>query len=133
MSPRGWLRSAATATALFTIGHSFGTFAEQKDSAASLVVTAMRSVHFDVFGASRTYWDMFHGYAVLIIFTGAFLSLLLWQLSAIEIRLARPMVLAAAALQIGFAAVGFADFFWAPGALNAISAVCALLAASGRA
>lgn len=114
MSPRLLLRCAAGATALFTIGHSFGTFAEQKDAAASLVLAAMRTVHFDVFGSSRTYWDMFHGYAILIIFVAAFLAVLLWQLSALDPRVARPMVLAVAAVQLGFAAISFADFFWAP-------------------
>ncbi len=130
MRARLLLRAASVATALFTIGHSFGTFKEPKATAASLVLSAMRSVHFDVFGNSRTYWDMFHGYAILIIFTAAFLSFLLWQLGALERRLARPLVLATAALQLGFAVISFADFFWAPGALNALSAACALLAAS---
>lgn len=45
---------------------------------------------------------------------------------------ARPLLWATAALQLGFAVVGFRSFFWAPGALNAVSAVCAAVAASRR-
>ncbi len=84
----------------------------------------MRSVHFQLFGSERTYWQMFHGYGVLVIFCGAYLALIYW------LRPPRAVLLLTAALQIAFAAIGFADFFWAPGVMNALSAALVLAAAA---
>ncbi len=127
MMSRALFRTAAALTALFTLGHSFGTYAQPK-GAQSGVATVMKSVRFDVFGSQRTYWDMFHGYGVLIIFTGAFLAVLLWLLSQMPAQTSRPIGLLVGALQIGFAVIAFQSFFWAPAAFNAISAICALVA-----
>jgi hypothetical protein len=129
MSARAWLRTAAAVTVLFAVGHSIGTFSPPPPGGASAVAQAMQTVQFDLFGAQRTYWDLFHGYGVLIILVGAFLAVQLWQLGSLASAAVRPLVLAIAALQICFAVVGFCSFFWAPGAFNAISAACALLAA----
>jgi hypothetical protein len=129
MNARAWLRTAAAVTALFTVGHSFGTFSPPPPGAAGAVAQAMQTVQFDLFGAQRTYWDLFHGYGILIILVGACLAVQLWQLGSLASAAVRPLVLAIAPLQIGFAVVGFLSFFWAPGAFNAISAACALLAA----
>lgn len=128
MSPRALLRTAAIVTALFAVNHSFATFSPPPPGGGDAVAQAMQTVQFDHFGAQRTYWDLFHGYAVLIILVAIFLAVHLWQLGSLPSATARPLVLSVAALQSGFAAVAFSSLFWAPGAFNAISAACALLA-----
>ncbi len=71
------LRVAAVLTALFTAGHSMGTFSEPRGAQVP-AAAVMRSVHFQLFGSERTYWQMFHGYGVLVIFCGAYLALIYW-------------------------------------------------------
>jgi hypothetical protein len=126
------LRISSVVTALFTLGHSAGTFGEPRGAMVP-VATVMKTVRFDLFGSERTYWVLFHGYGVLIIFAAAYLAVLYWLLSRMPAESARPVVFLSAALQVGFAVIGFADFFWAPGAFNAISAACAFVAATRRA
>jgi hypothetical protein len=123
------LRAASAVTALFALGHSLGVFGPLPPGAAGAVAAAMKTVSFDLFGARRTYWDLFHGYGVLIIAVAIFLAVQLWMLSRLEAREARPLLYAVAALQLVFAVVGFSSFFWAPGLFNAVSAGCALAAA----
>ena len=120
------LRIASVVTALFTLGHSSGTFREPHGAQVP-VATVMRSVHFGMFGSERTFWDMFHGYAVLFIFVGAYLAIVLWLWS--RAPPARSVLLLTAGLQVAFAAISFADFFWAPGVFNAVSAACVAAAA----
>lgn len=126
---RGLLRAAAVLTALFTAGHSTGTYSEPQGVQAG-VAAVMRSVRFPLFGADRSYWDMFHGYGVMVIFVGAFLAVLLWLLSRMPRETARPLVLLTAVLQIAIAVVAYTSFFWAPALLNALSAACAAAAAA---
>jgi hypothetical protein len=132
MSARILLRISAAVTALFTLGHSMGTFGEPRGAMVP-VATVMKTVHFDLFGSERSYWVLFHGYGVLIIFAAAYLTILYWLLSRMPAESARPIVLLSAIMQIGFAVIGFADFFWAPGAFNAVSAACAIAATTRRA
>jgi hypothetical protein len=122
-----WIASAVTL--VFAVGHSMGTFGEPRSSAQSIANLAMKSVKFDFFGSEQSYWDMFRGYGVIIISVAVFLALMLLLLSRLDPRQARPLLIATAAVQVVFAAVGFASFFWAPGLLNAISAALALSAA----
>lgn len=126
------LRFAAAATALFALGHSMGYTHPRLDGEPGTVAAVMKAVHFDVFGAQRSYWEMYDGYGFLIILVAGYLAVVLWLLSSEALAAARPLLWATAALQLGFAVVGFRSFFWAPGALNAVSAVCAAVAASRR-
>ncbi len=126
------LRAAAVFTALFALGHSMGYSHPRLDGRPGAVAAAMKAVHFDAFGAQRSYWDFYDGYGFLIILVAVYLAVVLWLLSSQTLATARPILWATAALQLGFAVVGFRSFFWAPGALNALSAVCAAVAASRR-
>jgi hypothetical protein len=123
------LWAAAALTAVFAAGHSLGVYGAPHGLQVP-VAAAMKTVRFDLFGSERSYWDLFHGYGVLIICSAVFLVLLYAQLSRMEARAARPIVLLAGALQICFAIIGFSSFFWAPGATNAAAAACALVSAS---
>ena len=126
------LRISSVLTALFALGHSMGYSHPRLDGAPGAVAAAMKSVHFQVFGVERSYWDFFDGYGFLIILVAVYLAVVLWILSSREPVAVRPLILATAALQIGFAVVGFRSFFWAPGAFNALSAACAIAAAASR-
>jgi len=126
-----WLRAASVLTAVFTLGHSFGTFREP-EGAQVPVATMMRAVSFDLLGFPRTYWGMFVGYGELMIVTGVLLVVLLWLLSGMAADQVRPLALAIAIAQAAFAVIAWRDFFWAPAALNGLSAVCAVIAVTTR-
>jgi hypothetical protein len=66
------------------------------------VVEAMKSQHFEVVGATRTFWDFYYGFGVAI--TGYLLvqAVVLWQLAALAKSQAvslRPII---ASLGLGF-------------------------------
>jgi hypothetical protein len=126
---RALLYSASGVTLLFALGHSMGTYGPPRGAQVP-VVTVMKTVRFDMFGSERTFWDMFHGYGVIIIGVALFMAFLLAYAARLDARAARPLLLALAALQVLFAVVGFRSFFWAPGLLNAVSSACALAAAA---
>jgi heme A synthase len=126
---RALLWIASGVTLLFAAGHSVGTFSEPQSMAQKAAALAMKSMQFELFGEERTYWQMFHGYGVIVIGVALFMAFALFLLSRLEPAQARPLLLALAALQALFAVVGFASFFWAPGLFNAVSAACALAAA----
>jgi hypothetical protein len=130
MSASGWYRAAAVITALFCAGHSSGALPGKPIPGAEGVVAAMRSVRFVMFGAERTYWDFFYGYGVLVAVTAGFVAVLLWTLARTDRGASRPIALLTAVAQLGFAAVSFRWFFWAPGAFNLAAAACAVVGAT---
>ncbi len=127
---RNLLRMAAAITLLFAAGHTIGATHPRTDGALGVVATAMKSVHFEMFGAERTYWDLFEGYGYTMIAVALFLAVLLWLLSARRVADVRPIIFATAVVQLAIAVLAFRYFFWAPGLFNAVSAACAATAAA---
>jgi hypothetical protein len=126
VSARVLLLISAVLTALHTIGHSFGATHPSRETAARLVQAAMQAGSFSVGGAERTYWEMYEGYGIFGIVTGAYMTAVLLFLSA---KPSRGLALVTGLAQLGIAAVSWHYFFWVPAALNAVSAGCALAAA----
>ena len=54
-------RIAAGILVLFFLGHTFGFRGTNPPFGVDAVVAAMQSVHFDLQGSSRTYWDLYSG------------------------------------------------------------------------
>lgn len=76
-------RMAAVLLLLFAIGHTLGF--RQSDPAWGIdaLLGSMRSVHFDVQGFHRTYWEIFEaaGFAVGVFYL--FSAILAWQLGGL--------------------------------------------------
>ena len=54
-------RIAAVLLLLFAVGHTVGFRQAEPAWGVDGLVRSMRSVHFDVLGFDRTYWDFFVG------------------------------------------------------------------------
>src|ERR1700686_5576329 len=52
-------RIAAVLLLLFAVGHTLGFRQSDPEWGVDALLGSMRSIHFDVQGFSRTYWDLF--------------------------------------------------------------------------
>ena len=76
-------RIAAVLLLLFAIGHTLGFRQSDPKWGVDAVLGSMRSIHFDVQGFSRTYWDIFlaAGFSVGVFYL--FAAILAWQLGGL--------------------------------------------------
>jgi len=76
-----FLRIAAVLLVLFAVMHTWGFRQSDPTWGVDALLVSMRSIHFDVGGVSRTYWDLFlaAGFSVGVFFL--FAGILAWQLA----------------------------------------------------
>jgi hypothetical protein len=83
MKASAFYRIAAVLLLLFAAGHTLGF--RQSDPAWGVdpLLASMRSIHFDVQGFSRSYWDLFvaAGFSVGVFYL--FAAILAWQLAGL--------------------------------------------------
>src|ERR1700686_5549999 len=91
-------RIASVLLLLFAIGHSLGFRQSDPTWGVDTLLASMRSIHFDVQGFSRTYWDLFlaagFSVGVFYLFAGVFT----WQLGGVRAETLRRMRAAGGAL-----------------------------------
>jgi hypothetical protein len=75
-------RIAAVLLLLFAVGHTLGFRQSDPTWRVDALLGSMRSIHFDVQGFSRTYWDLFEaaGFSVGVFYV--FAAILAWQLGS---------------------------------------------------
>ena len=76
-------RIASILLLLFDVGHTLGFRQSDPKWGVDALLASMRSIHFDVQGFSRTYWDLFVG-------AGLFVSVFLSIRSGISVAAGRP-------------------------------------------
>src|ERR1700746_460593 len=100
-----FFRIAAVLLLLFAAGHTLGF--RQSDPAWGVdpLLGSMRSIHFEVQGFNRTYWDFFvaAGFSVGVFYL--FAAVLAWQLSALQAGTLAFMRVTVWALALCFAAI----------------------------
>jgi len=76
-------RVAAVLLLLFAVGHTLGFRQSDPKWGVAAVLGSMQSIHFDVQGFNRTYWDLFEaaGFSVGVFYL--FAAILAWQLSGL--------------------------------------------------
>ena len=81
MKASTFYRIAAVLLLLFAAGHTLGFRESDPTWGVDALLTSMRSIHFDVQGFNRTYWDLFvaAGFSVGVFYL--FAAILAWQLS----------------------------------------------------
>ncbi len=98
-------RLAAALLLLFAVGHTLGF--RQSDPAWGIetLLNVMRSLHFDVQGFSRTYWDIFvaAGYSVGVFYV--FTAMLAWQLGSLPAEVLAVMRVTRWGFALCFAAI----------------------------
>jgi hypothetical protein len=103
-------RVAAVLLLLFAIGHTFGFRQSDPQWGVDALVASMRSIHFDVQGFHRTYWDLFEaaGFSVGIFYV--FAAILAWQLGGLPAETLARMRGIAWTFAICFAALTFVSW-----------------------
>ena len=76
-------RIAAVLLLLFAAGHTLGFRQSDPSWGVDALLGSMRSIHFDVQGFNRTYWDLFvaAGFCVGVLYL--FAAILAWQLGGL--------------------------------------------------
>jgi hypothetical protein len=98
-------RIAAVLLLLFSVGHTLGFRQSDPEWGVDSLLGSMQSIHFNVQGFSRTYWDLFEaaGFSVGVFYL--FMAILAWQLGGIPSATLALMRGTAWAFALCFAAI----------------------------
>ena len=125
-------RIAAVLLLLFAVGHTLGFRQSDPTWGVDTLLGSMRSIHFDVQGFSRTYWDLFvaAGFSVGVFYL--FAAVLAWQLGGLPAETLAVMRVTLWALALCFAAITVVSWrylFILPIVLSIVITVCLTAAA----
>jgi len=125
-------RIAAVLLLFFAFGHTLGFRQSDPSWGVDSLLASMRSIHFDVQGFSRTYWDLFvaAGFSVGVFYF--FAAILAWQLGGLPADTLARMPGTAWAFAACFAAitaVSWRYLFVLPIVFSAVITVCLIAAA----
>src|SRR3954447_2707396 len=98
-------RVAAVLLLLFAVGHTLGFRASDPQWSTDALLGSMRSIHFDVQGFNRTYWDFFvaAGFSVGVLYL--FAAILAWQFGSLPVETLARMRGTAWAFALSFAVI----------------------------
>jgi hypothetical protein len=125
-------RIAAVLLLLFAVGHTLGFRQSDPSWGVDALLSSMRSMHFDVQGFNRTYWDLFSaaGFSVGVFYL--FAAILAWQLGGLPPATLALMRGTAWAFALCFAAltvVSWRFLFILPIAFSIVITLCLTAAA----
>jgi hypothetical protein len=132
MSASMFYRIAAVLLLLFAAGHTLGFRQSDPQWGVDALLASMRSVHFEVQGFNRTYWDLFvaAGFCVGIFYL--FAAILAWQLARLPAATLALMRGTAWAFALSFAAITVVSWkylFMLPVAFSILITFCLSAAA----
>ena len=125
-------RIAAILLLFFAFGHTLGFRQSDPSWGVDSLLASMRSIHFDVQGFSRTYWDLFvaAGFSVGVFYF--FAAILAWQLGGLPAETLGRMSGTAWAFAACFPAITVVSWrylFILPIVFSAVITVCLVAAA----
>jgi hypothetical protein len=125
-------RIAAVLLLLFAVGHTLGFRQSDPEWGVDALLGSMRSIHFDVQGFNRTYWDLFvaAGFSAGVFYL--FAAILAWQLgglSAATLALMRGTTWAFALCFAAITVVSWRYLFVIPIAFSIVITGCLTAAA----
>jgi hypothetical protein len=125
-------RIAAVLLLLFSVGHTLGFRQSDPAWGVDAMLTSLRSIHFDVQGFNRTYWDLFvaAGFSAGVFYL--FAAILAWQLAGLPVVTLALMRGTAWSFALSFAAitvVSWTYLFTIPIAFSIAITVCLTAAA----
>ena len=125
-------RIAAVLLLLFAVGHTLGFRQSDPKWGVDALLVSMRSIHFDLQGFSRTYWDFFSAFglffSVFLLFA-AVLAWLLGRLPAETLAHVRNIGWALAICFVAVTALSWRYTFTIPIVFSALITVCLTAAA----
>lgn len=98
-------RIAAVLLLLFAAGHTLGFRQSDPQWGVDALLGSMRSIHFDVQGFSRTYWDLFVAAGLSVGVFYLFAAILAWQLGRLPAPTLAQMHVISWAFALCFAAI----------------------------
>jgi hypothetical protein len=98
-------RIAAVLLLLFAVGHALGFRQSDPKWGVDALLGSMRSIHFDVQGFNRTYWDLFMAAGLSLDVFYIFSAILAWQLGGLPTATLALMHGTAWAFALCFAAI----------------------------
>jgi|ERR1700719_2913824 hypothetical protein len=124
-------RIAAVLLLLFAAGHILGFRESDPKWGVDALLSSMRSIHFDVQGFDRTYWDIFEaaGFSVGVFYL--FAAILAWQLGGLPAATLALMRGTAWAFALCFAAITVVSWrylFILPIAFSFVITICLTVA-----
>jgi hypothetical protein len=125
-------RIAAVLLLLFAVGHTLGFRQSDPTWGVDTLLGLMRSIHFDVQGFSRTYWDFFVGFGLFVTVFLLLAAVIAWQLGSLPAASLTHMRGIAWAFALCFAAItvlSWRYFFIVPIAFSIVITVCLTAAA----
>jgi hypothetical protein len=125
-------RIAAVLLLLFALGHSLGFRQSDPKWGVETLLSSMRSIHFEVQGFSRTYWDLFvaAGFSLGVFYF--FAAILAWQLGGLPgetLSLMRGTLWAFALCFCAITVVSWRYLFIIPIVFSSVITVCLIAAA----
>ena len=132
MRPSIFYRVAAVLLLLFAAGHTLGFRQSDPAWGVDALLAGMRSIHFDVQGFNRSYWDLFQaaGFTVGVFYL--FAAILAWQLGGLPASALSLMRGTAWAFALCFAAITIVSWgflFILPIAFSIVITLCLTAAA----
>jgi hypothetical protein len=118
-------RVAAVLILLFDVGHSVGF--PWSDPKWGVDTSAMKSTHFQILGFSRTYWDFYIGFGLLVSVFLLLAAILAWQLGGLPSQTAALVRLSAWSLAVCFVVLTILNwtyFFTIPIVFSGLIAIC---------
>jgi hypothetical protein len=130
-------RISAALLLLFAVGHTLGFRQVDPKWGVDALVNSMRSIHFDILGFKRSYWDLFVGAGYCAGVFYLFAAILPWQLGGLPPAALAAMRGAAWAFAVAFAVITVVSWrylFTIPIAFSVLITLCLTAAAwlSGR-
>lgn len=125
-------RVAAVLLLLFAAGHTLGFRQSDPQWGVDALLGSMRSIHFEVQGFSRTYWDLFVAAGFLVGLFYLFAAILAWQLGRLPAETLALMRLVIWAFPLCFAAItvlSWSHLFMLPIVFSAVITMCLTVAA----
>ena len=98
-------RIAAVLLLLFAIGHTLAFSQSDPTWGIDALLSSMRSIHFDVQGFNRTYWDFFVAAGLSAGVFYLFAAILAWQLGGLPVATLALMRGTAWVFALSFAAI----------------------------
>jgi hypothetical protein len=132
LSSRMFYRIAAVLLLLFALGHTLGFRQSDPAWGVDTLLGSMRSIHFEVQGFNRTYWDLFlaAGFSVGVFYV--FAAVLAWQLGGLPpatLALMRPLAWAFALCFAAITVVSWRYLFILPITFSIVITSCLTAAA----
>jgi hypothetical protein len=125
-------RIAAVLLLLFAVGHTLGFRQSDPAWGVDALLGSMRSIHFDVQGFNRTYWDLFTAAGFCVGAFYLFSAILAWQLGGLPAAALALMRGTSWAFALCFAAITVVSWrylFVLPIVFSIVITVCLTVAA----